>query len=47
MAGAAFLVADLVERLRIDAPLNEWNPKTFYTQGAEGYTDYPVLEKVA
>ena len=38
---------DLVERLRIDAPLNEWNPKTFYTQGAEGYTDYPALEKVA
>ena len=36
-----------VERLRIDAPLNDWDPKTFYTQGAEGYTDYPALETVA
>ena len=38
---------DLVERLRTDAPLNDWDPKTFYTQGAEGYTDYPALETVA
>ncbi len=35
---------DLVERLRRpDAPLNEPNPKTFYSQGSEGYTDYPLL----
>lgn len=38
---------DLVERLRTGAPLNQWKPETFYTQGAEGYTDYPVLEAVA
>jgi 2,4-dienoyl-CoA reductase-like NADH-dependent reductase (Old Yellow Enzyme family) len=38
---------DLVERLRTGAPLNAWDAKTFYTQGAEGYTDYPALEPVA
>ena len=35
--------ADLVERFRIDAELNEPNPKTFYGDGPEGYTDYPSL----
>lgn len=34
---------DLVERIRTGAPLNEWDASTFYTQGREGYTDYPVL----
>jgi N-ethylmaleimide reductase len=34
---------DLVERLRRDAPLNEADRATFYGGGAEGYTDYPVL----
>ena len=34
---------DLVERIRTGAPLNEWNVATFYTQQAEGYTDYPTL----
>jgi 2,4-dienoyl-CoA reductase-like NADH-dependent reductase (Old Yellow Enzyme family) len=34
---------DLVERIRIGAPLNEADPKTFYGGGAEGYTDYPTL----
>jgi N-ethylmaleimide reductase len=34
---------DLVERLRIGAPLNEPNRATFYGGGAEGYTDYPTL----
>lgn len=34
---------DLVERLRADAPLNPPNPKLFYGEGAEGYTDYPAL----
>lgn len=34
---------DLVERLRQDAPLNAPTPATFYTPGAEGYTDYPTL----
>lgn len=38
---------DLVERLRTGAPLNAWDASTFYTQGAEGYTDYPALEAVA
>lgn len=34
---------DLVERLRIGAPLNEPDRDTFYGGGAEGYTDYPFL----
>jgi N-ethylmaleimide reductase len=34
---------DLPERLSRDAPLTPANPKTFYTQGAEGYTDYPAM----
>lgn len=32
---------DLVERLRRDLPLNKYHRPTFYTQGIEGYTDYP------
>ena len=34
---------DLPARLRIDAPLNEADPATFYGGGAHGYTDYPTL----
>ena len=34
---------DLVERLRIGAPLNEQRQELFYGGGAEGYTDYPAL----
>jgi 2,4-dienoyl-CoA reductase-like NADH-dependent reductase (Old Yellow Enzyme family) len=34
---------DLVERLRIGAELTPDNFKTWYTPGAEGYTDYPFL----
>jgi len=39
---------DLPERIRVGAPLNEYNRKTFYTPtcfggGDEGYTDYPDL----
>jgi 2,4-dienoyl-CoA reductase-like NADH-dependent reductase (Old Yellow Enzyme family) len=34
---------DLVRRLREDAPLNEWDMETFYTDGEHGYTDYPWL----
>jgi 2,4-dienoyl-CoA reductase-like NADH-dependent reductase (Old Yellow Enzyme family) len=34
---------DLPQRLRINAPLNEPQPDTFYGQGAKGYTDYPAL----
>ena len=52
-SGAADLVAfgkpflanpDLVERLRLNAPLNEPDKATFYGGGAKGYTDYPTLE---
>lgn len=34
---------DLPERLRQGVKLNEPNPKTFYGDGPEGYTDYPSL----
>jgi N-ethylmaleimide reductase len=36
---------DLVERIRDSVPLAEWNTKTFYTRGEEGYTDYPRATK--
>jgi len=46
--GRCFLAnPDLPERLRTGAPLNQGNWKTWYSQGAEGYTDYPALEPVA
>ncbi|XP_037028343.1 putative 12-oxophytodienoate reductase 5 isoform X2 [Bradysia coprophila] len=32
---------DLVERLRHDLPMNKYNRPTFYTQGTDGYIDYP------
>ncbi|MHA7263543.1 alkene reductase [Arthrobacter sp. TMN-37] len=35
---------DVVERLKTGAEFNEGDPSTFYGGGAEGYTDYPVLE---
>ena len=39
---------DLVDRFRLDAPLNEPNPKTFYGREGQpvevGYTDYPFLD---
>ena len=42
--GRGFLAnPDLVERLRIGAELNEPDMETFYSGGAKGYTDYPVL----
>ncbi len=34
---------DLVERLRVDAPLAPDDMKTWYAAGPEGYTDYPTL----
>lgn len=34
---------DLVERYRTGAPLNPPDVTTFYTDGTEGYTDYPAL----
>lgn len=36
---------DLPRRFALGAPLNAQNPKTFYGQGLEGYTDYPALEE--
>jgi N-ethylmaleimide reductase len=43
--GRTFLAnPDLPERLRTGAPLNPSNPKTWFSQGAEGYIDYPALE---
>lgn len=36
---------DLVERFRTDAELAIPDQNTFYTPGAEGYTDYPALQK--
>ena len=35
---------DLVARFKTNAPLNEPDPATFYSSGAKGYTDYPILE---
>jgi N-ethylmaleimide reductase len=35
---------DLPERLCRDAPLNAPDTKTFYSEGAKGYTDYPFME---
>ncbi len=37
---------DLVERLRTGAELTPDNFRTWYSPGAEGYTDYPTLETV-
>jgi N-ethylmaleimide reductase len=36
---------DLVERLRVDAPLTPDDMATWYAPGAEGYTDYPALAR--
>jgi N-ethylmaleimide reductase len=38
---------DLVERLRLGAPLAPDNMATWYSQGPEGYTDYPALARAA
>jgi len=46
--GRPFLAnPDLVARLKANAPLNKADPETFYTQGSEGYTDYPTLDRAA
>ena len=51
-AGQADLIAfgrpflcnpDLVQRMRSHAALNQPDMSTFYTPGAQGYTDYPTL----
>lgn len=44
--GRPFLAnPDLVERLSERAPLNPTQEATLYTQGSEGYTDYPTLKE--
>ena len=52
-SGAADMVAfgksfisnpDLVNRLRLDAPLDALNGDSLYGGGAVGYTDYPPLD---
>jgi hypothetical protein len=44
--GRTFLAnPDLPRRLRAGAPLNPGNPRTWYSQGPEGYVDYPALER--
>ena len=46
--GRTFLAnPDLPERFRQDAELNQDEVATWYSQGAEGYTDYPALEPAA
>mmetsp|Transcript_5714 Transcript_5714/g.9921 ORF Transcript_5714/g.9921 Transcript_5714/m.9921 type:complete len:407 (+) Transcript_5714:96-1316(+) len=35
---------DLPKRFQLGAPLNKYDRDTFYTQGLNGYTDYPTLE---
>ena len=46
--GRTFLAnPDLPERLRTDAPLNESDMKTWYSQGPEGYINYPTLDEAA
>ena len=37
---------DLPVRFAKGTPLNQPNPATFYSHGAEGYIDYPALEEV-
>jgi N-ethylmaleimide reductase len=46
VAYGAFFISnpDLPERFLLNAPLNEPDVSTFYTQGTAGYTDYPRLD---
>jgi NADH:flavin oxidoreductases, Old Yellow Enzyme family len=46
--GKLFLAnPDLPERFRLNAPLNEPDPSTFYSGGEKGYIDYPSLSQAA
>ena len=36
---------DLVERFKVDAPLNTPDKNTYYTPGEKGYTDYPKMNE--
>lgn len=37
---------DLPERFRLNAPLNQPDPATFYGGDEKGYTDYPILKEL-
>lgn len=37
---------DLVDRLRLNAPLTEGNVRAFYGGSGDGYTDYPTLSQL-
>jgi len=37
---------DLVERIKYDLPLASWDENTFYTEGDQGYIDYPKHQEV-
>nr|WP_294886163.1 alkene reductase [uncultured Limnobacter sp.] len=42
--GRAYIAnPDLVQRLKLNAPLAQGNPQTYYAPGPEGYIDYPSL----
>lgn len=44
--GVSYLAnPDLPERLKAGAKLNTPNPDTFYTEGPEGYNDYPFMHE--
>ena len=46
--GKAYIAnPDLVERLRLGAPLNDPDPSTFYGGDGRGYVDYPTLKVLA
>jgi 2,4-dienoyl-CoA reductase-like NADH-dependent reductase (Old Yellow Enzyme family) len=46
--GRPFLAnPDLVDRLKASAPVNQAPMTAFYSQGEEGYTDFPTLEEEA
>lgn len=36
---------DLPQRIAVDGPYNEPDSETFYGGGAEGYVDYPTLNR--
>jgi len=36
---------DLVRRIAVGAPLNEGDPSTYYSGGANGYVDYPTYDE--
>jgi 2,4-dienoyl-CoA reductase-like NADH-dependent reductase (Old Yellow Enzyme family) len=46
--GVPFLAnPDLPERFRLNAPLNQPDPSTFYAPGPKGYIDYPFMQPAA